>query len=109
MWAQVIVKAQIAAKGFSCSADAVIGFAINFFILDRPPQPLDKNIVAPCAFSVHADLDACLFQHVGKGRRRELAALVRIEYFRFSEFGQSLLDSRQDKTRRVKQSTMAAR
>jgi hypothetical protein len=35
---------------------------IHLLIFDALPEPLDKHIVAPTAFPVHADLDAVVFQ-----------------------------------------------
>ena len=33
----------------------LIGFEIDFLILQTAPQPLDEDIVRPAAFSIHAD------------------------------------------------------
>ena len=51
---------------------------INLFVFDRFPQPLDKYVVAPAAFAVHAYLDSMRCQRVDERRAGELAALVGI-------------------------------
>lgn len=78
MWSARVVELQISTQGFSCSRYAVIGAQIDLFIFDRPPQPFDKDIVPPCAFTVHADLDVGILQRLDEVYGRELAALVRI-------------------------------
>ena len=55
---------------------------IDFFVFDRLPQPLDKDVVAPCAFAVHADFDVVCLEHLDEGRAGKLAALVGVEDFR---------------------------
>ena len=40
---------------------------INAFILQRPPEPFDEDIVDAAALAVHRDLDAGALQAVGPG------------------------------------------
>ncbi len=56
-------------------ADTVIGVQIDLLIFDRPPQPLDKDVVAPRAAAIHADRDRVLQQQAGECGAGELAAL----------------------------------
>lgn len=55
---------------------------IDLFILDRPADPLDENVVAPAAFAIHADGDALFFELPGEGFAGELRALIGVEDFR---------------------------
>jgi hypothetical protein len=48
-------------------------------ILDRAPEPFYKNVIAPAALAIHADLNSMLFESAGKFGAGELAALVRVE------------------------------
>ncbi len=79
MRSTLIVKREVFADAGSCIADAVVGVQIDLFVLDRLPQPLDENVVAPAAFAVHADRDAVCLEHLGELDARELAALVGVE------------------------------
>ena len=51
---------------------------IDAFILEGPPQALDKDVVHATALAVHRDLGAEPLQPVGPGEGGELAALIRI-------------------------------
>ena len=65
---------------------------IDLLIFDGPPKPLDKNIVAPSPFSIHADRDVMFVEQVCKGKAGKLAALIGIEHLGLSITCQSLLD-----------------
>ena len=58
-----------AARGF-----AAVGVAleVNVLILQRPPQPLDEDVVHPAAAAVHGDRDACFGERAGERSRGEL-------------------------------------
>ena len=60
-------------------ADRVVGPEINLLILDRSPEPLDEDVVAPGALAVHADPDARPDQHSGELVTGELRALIAVE------------------------------
>ena len=47
-------------------ADAVVGFEIDLFVFHRSPETFDEDVVAPCAFSIHADLDLLVEENLGK-------------------------------------------
>ena len=40
------------------------------------PESLNKDVVAPAALAIHADLDFVLFKHADEGGAAELAALT---------------------------------
>lgn len=61
--------------------NAVVGVQIDLVVLDRTPQALDKDVVAPAALAVHADLDAAILEQRGEVGAGELAALVGVEDF----------------------------
>src|ERR1700757_3578503 len=53
--------------------DAVGGWAqVDPFVLHRPPQALDKDVVVAASASVHADLDPMIPQHLGELKAGEL-------------------------------------
>src|ERR1700719_206685 len=62
-----IVEVQISSERGACLADAVVGPQVDLLVCDRTPQPLDKNIVAPGAATVHADGNPVLQQKTGEG------------------------------------------
>ena len=70
-----VVEGQIPVTALTGYRDAFIGAQVNLLVFDRPPQPVGKDVVAPCTFAVHANLDACVLQRLDKADGRELAAL----------------------------------
>src|SRR5574338_1224607 len=58
---------------------------IDPLVLDRPPQPLDEDVVVAAPAPVHADADAVALEHPGERFRGELAALVGIKDLRSEE------------------------
>src|SRR3982074_3100174 len=79
MRAALIVEHEVLADAGPRIADAVVGMQIDLLVLDRLPEPLDEDVVTPAAFTVHADLDAVILEHLGKLGAGELAALVGVE------------------------------
>ena len=67
------------AESLAGFAQIGVGVQINLLVFDGAPQPLNEDIVEAAAFAIHADFYAVLFEHVGKGQRRELCALVAVE------------------------------
>src|SRR5664279_4551803 len=74
-----IVEAEIAADRRAGLGHAVVGSQIHLLVFDAAPQPLNEDVVAPRAFSVHANRDAILDQHAGERHSGELRALVCVE------------------------------
>src|SRR6476660_7191667 len=80
--AECLMKATIVVEGDpvcdSCLGLAAVGIAleIDVLMLERPPQPLDEDVVHPTTAAIHGDLDPCARQRAGEGRTGELAALV---------------------------------
>src|SRR6185369_14169797 len=74
----VVKRDPLADSGPRLTAIAV-AFEIDVLVLERPPQPLDEDIVHPPATPVHRDFDAGALQPAGEGLAGELAALVGIE------------------------------
>ncbi len=68
-------------------------------MLQRPPQPLDEDVVHPAAPAIHGDLDSRCCQRTSESRRGELRALIRIEDFRFAKASQSILKCREAERR----------
>src|ERR1700759_76174 len=74
-----IVEGQVSADRGAGLADRVIGSEVDLLGLDRPPEPLDEDVVAPGALPVHAYGDAGLVQHAGEALAGELRALIGVE------------------------------
>src|SRR5438445_4678029 len=55
------------------------------------PQPLNKYVVSPSSFAIHADGDAVVGENAGKGRTGKLRALVGVEDFRPAMTRESIL------------------
>ncbi len=67
------------APSLPCSAHRFIRMKINFLVIDASPEPLDKHVIPPTSFAVHAGPDVMSFQQFGKFLAGELTARVRIE------------------------------
>jgi hypothetical protein len=57
---------------------------VNLFILDGFPHACSTKTLSRQRPAVHADGDPALLQQFGEGFAGELAALIGVEYFRFS-------------------------
>lgn len=58
VWPDGVVKLQVAADGRSGLADRSVGVQIDLLVLNRFPDALHEDIVAPAAAAVHADADS---------------------------------------------------
>lgn len=74
-----IVVADPAPDPGSCLAAGVEGIEEDAFVLQRPPQALDEDVVHPTAAATHRDADTGIAQRVGESEAGELAALVGVE------------------------------
>lgn len=92
MWTSAIVEGEIAADASASLGYGLVGVEIDLFVFDRPPEPLDEDVVAPRALAIHRDGDLSLLQHGCEVDGGELRTLIGVEYFRLSIAGQRVLD-----------------
>src|ERR1700730_2340793 len=100
VWTPAIIKVQVAADRSASLGYAFVGPQIHLLVFDAAPQALDKHVVPPSSFTVHADRNAVAGQHTGEGRASELRTLVGIEDVRLAVTSQSILQ-RLDAERRL--------
>src|SRR6516162_9669581 len=86
-----IVKVEVAIDRGAGVADAVIGSQVDLLVFDAAPQPLDKDVVAPSSFAVHADCNVIVSERAGEGRASELRSLVGVEDIWFAVTSQCIL------------------
>ena len=93
---------------------------VHGLVLQRPPQPFDKDVVEEPAPAVHRERHARTQHPIGKGLAGELRALIGIQDLRsrpdervvqspMQNVASIVLDSRQETTCRVAQSITATR
>ena len=73
-----VVEGDIAPDGGAGLRDTGLGMQVDLVIFDGPPKPFDEDLVAPCSFVSHADLDLAPGQHLDEVSGGELAAWRRI-------------------------------
>src|SRR6478752_4590376 len=86
-----IVKVEIPTNRASRLTNGFVGSQIDLLVFDAFPQPLNEHVVSPGSFAIHADGDAVVGEHAGKGRAGELRALVGVEDVRPATMRESLL------------------
>ena len=59
---------------------------VNTFILQRPPETLDKDVVQVSGFAIHGDFGLGSLQPVGPVEGRELTTLIRVHDLRRPKF-----------------------
>src|SRR5271166_3512030 len=74
-----VVEAEVATDRGAGLGDRVVGSEIHLLILHRAPDPLDKNVVAPCTLAIHANGDAVPDEDAGEVGAGELAALIGVD------------------------------
>ena len=84
-----VVEAEVAADRGSGIGHGIIGAQVDLLVFDRPPEPLDEDVVTPGALAVHADRDTRVEEHAGEGGAGELAALIRVEDLGLAMVGES--------------------
>ena len=57
---------------------------INMLILDSSPQSLNKYVISPGAFAIHADVDVIVLEDIDKRIAGILATPIRVEYSGFA-------------------------
>ena len=68
------------------------GIEVNVIVFQRPPEPFDPDIVQRSSLAVHRDLYSLLFQVLGPDGTGVLAALVRVQDFRFTMCSNRILE-----------------
>src|SRR5882724_9398345 len=91
MGASCIVKAEIPGERSAGLGPVRVPVQIDLFVLDTAPEPLDKHVVDPAAFAVHADGNTGVIEHLDPIVTGELRSLVSVEDIRRTEPGQSFL------------------
>jgi len=92
-----IVEPEVVVQADSRLSAVLVGSQIHFFVLYGPPQPLDEQIIVVAPLSIHADPDSSTLQECSEVLAGKLAALVGIEYLRFTLL-ECLLQRRDTKT-----------
>src|SRR5476649_1179873 len=82
MRALCIVEDEVTGQRGTGLADTVVSAQVDLLVFDRSPQPLDENVVAPGAATIHADRNRVLQQQPRERGAGELAALVGVENLR---------------------------
>src|SRR3954468_1850979 len=85
-----VVEVEIPADRSTGLGDGAVSSEVDLLVLDRSPEPLDEDIVAPSALAVHADPDPITGQYPGEDFAGELATLIGIEDLRPAVAGQGL-------------------
>ena len=57
MWASAVVKVQISADASASLGPGLVGVELDLLVFDRPPEPLDEDIVTPRTLAVHRDFN----------------------------------------------------
>jgi len=70
---------------------------INMLILDSSPESLNKDIIPPGAFAIHADSDLVVCEEFGKSQAGELATLIGVHDLRLAVFFDGLFERVQAK------------
>ena len=91
MWPLRVVPAKVIANVGSGSADRVIRFEVHPLVLNTAPDTLDKHVVSPSAFAVHAQFATLIKHRCREFCSCELTALVSIDNLGLTEFGKCLL------------------
>ena len=62
----LIEEIQVATDLRASLGDSFIGSQIDLLVFERPPQPLDKDVVAPGPTAIHAEGDLVRQQQPGE-------------------------------------------
>src|ERR1043165_3480937 len=91
MRSAAIIEVEVAVDRGAGVADAVVGSQVDLLVFDASPQPLDKDVVAPSSFAVHADCNVIVGERADEGRASELRSLVCVEDIWFAVTSQCIL------------------
>ena len=84
MRTKAVVEVQIPADRGLGNSNCFVRSKVDLLVRHRSSEPLNEHVVAPSAFSVHADGDFFPEQNAGEFAAGELTALIRIENIRFA-------------------------
>src|SRR5215475_1437889 len=74
-----IIKIEIVANSRQERRYVLVSLDVNIFVLERPPEAFDKDIVKDPSTAIHTDQDAGSLQPPGKFAAGELRALITVE------------------------------
>lgn len=75
----VIVKPEVIFQSLVSLIQRRIGFGIDLFIFDRPPEPFHKDVVMRPSSTIHPDLDPGFRQTLSEREPGKLCALIGVE------------------------------
>lgn len=90
-----VVEGEVAPDAGGRDGHRLVAVQVDLLVLERAPEPLDEDVVAPAAFPIHADRDAVVLEQPGEVGARKLCALIRVEDRRPAIAGDGLLDRRE--------------
>ena len=79
VWPTLIEELKVTPQPRPHIGDGLVGAEVDLLVLDRAPEPFDKDVVAPAALAIHADPDVVRAQDIEERGARELRALIRVE------------------------------
>ena len=80
-----VVETDVPAKAFAGGRYAFIGAQVDLLIFDGAPEAFDEDIVSPCAFAVHADLDIGILERFDEVDGCKLRSLIGVHDLRRPE------------------------
>ena len=86
MCALLVEEAEVGLKPCLQISNAVVGVQVNMLVLHRAPESLDKDVVHPSSFAVHADRNVVRLQDAGELFAGELTTLFGVENLRPAVF-----------------------
>ena len=78
----LVKEAEVGLKPCLQISNAVVGVQVNMLVLHRAPESLDKDVVHPSSFAIHADCNVVRLQDAGELFAGELAPLIGVEDLR---------------------------
>jgi hypothetical protein len=84
MSALVVVKAHPFLQAVAQLGATAEGMQVKVIVFDGPPQPFNEDVVLASAATVHADVDAVVFENLGETGAGKLGALIGVEDVRLA-------------------------
>ena len=82
MQALLVVEAEVAFDARPSFPHRCVIFQVHLLIFERPPQPLDENVVHTASTPIHTDRDFSGLQLAGEFLAGELRALIAVKDLR---------------------------